>query len=197
MSLTHDLLERGWSVAERCRLFVRADRRARARARGRCPPARSRSGRSGFVVSGSSSSGHVTDEVGDPSAGVDVREQRLERDRLGSSFASPDFACVRTRSSRPRRDLGRRRAARASSVSRSGGRIRLRRNAVDDASSASTVRRLPSRAAPVPGTSCTRIDDGRQLRGALDRGDRVEPIDRRSAPCRRATSRRGLERRRG
>src|SRR4029077_18187676 len=115
---------------------------------------------SGFVVSGSSSGGSS------PSQSASVRPaSRCASSRSSSSAsalrrASPDFACFATRSSR--RSTWSRSATSSSSfnVSRSSAGTRVPEKPSRTTRSASTCRRLPSSAGPVPGTSTTRTAAG-------------------------------------
>ena len=144
---------------------------------------------SGFVVSGSSSAGQLARPLGQRLA----RPRGARGPRAGprppcARSRSPDFACFSTRSSRLRDVIAcRRRAARASA---SRGRSRDRRAGEKPsatASSASTWRRPPSSAGPVPGTSCTRIAAGRHLLRARRAPRAARAARRRSWPCRRST----------
>src|SRR5579862_710495 len=120
--------------------------------------------RSGFLVSGSSSGGSSS-----PQSASVFPESRCASSRSSSSascfsFASPDFACLATRSRR--RSTWSRSATSSSSfsVSRSSSGTRVPEKPSRTTRSASTWRSFPSSSGPVPRTSTTLIAAGVTLR---------------------------------
>ena len=142
---------------------------------------------SGFVVSGSSSSGTSPAKSANRPPASRWASSASSVTASARSFASPDFACVRTRSSRPSTWSRSATSSSSSSCSRSPAGIGAwLKGGRHGEQSASTRRRLPSRAAPVPGTSCTRIAAGVSFAEPSTRCHRLEPRigDRRHADVR-------------
>ena len=115
---------------------------------------------SGFVVSGSSSGGSSPVQ-----SAIVLPESRCASSFSSSStslrsFASPDFACFVMRSSRFSTWSRSATSSSSFSVSRSSAGTCVPEKPSSTTSSASTWRRLPSSAGPVPRTSETRIAAG-------------------------------------
>ena len=177
----------------------RAARRARPRASGR-----SRSGRSRSRSAASSSAARARAAARSGQSASVLPASRCASSLLEvarpplRSFASPDFACFAIRSSRFSTWSRSATSSSSFSVSRSSAGTCVPEKPSSTTSSASTCRRLPSSAGPVPRTSTTRIAAGvtfralttsRQLRRGADRGSRpCRP--RRPAPPRRSARRR-------
>src|SRR5579884_2233832 len=124
------------------------------------------SSRSGFVVSGSSSGGSSPSHSASVPPASRCASSRSSSAASALSRASPDLACLTTRSSR--RSTWSRSATSSSSrsVSRSSAGTRVPEKPSRTTSSASTCRRLPSSCGPVPGTSTTRTAAGVTFRAA-------------------------------
>ena len=131
---------------------------------------------SGFVVSGSSSRGSSPgySESGCPASAC--ASTRSSSETSSRRRGSPDFACWRTRSSRPSTWSRSETTSSSKSASRSAAASRVPENASTTPSSASVCRRLPSSVWPVPGTSMSSSATGVIFAELSIRGDRLEPL---------------------